>query len=127
MLTCRRFESSQQLQRAAENSPPLKNGTSGEGVAELQDVLFDLRYDLKRSFAKGRADGIFGSETQAAVTAFQADMGLEKDGVAGRLTLAVLDELIKADPRLDAPPPSAAEPDAGQRSGPYHLRPHAHW
>lgn len=128
MLACRRFSWSEQLQRAAENAPALKNGASGDGVWELQDALYDLGYALRRSFKGGRADGMFGPETADAVRAFQRDEGLEPDGVAGRQTLGRLDAMIAADPRLDAPDPlRTAAQDVGDRSRPLYRRHRANW
>lgn len=128
MIVSRRFRSNKQLQQAESNSPPLKVGANGTGVAELQDALCDLGFDLKRTFAKGRADGIFGSETEKAVRNFQQQNGLTVDGVAGRDTIDTLDEIIAADPRLDAPSPAVtAAADAVDRALPLYRRTKANW
>lgn len=77
----------------AEMSPPngtetrtLKRGMKGEDVRKLQSRLIELGYDLPIY----GADGEYGSETVAAVKAFQVDRGLDADGIAGEKTLAAL-------------------------------------
>ena len=62
----------------------LRNGCRGDEVKELQTQLILLGY------SPGTADGIFGSRTEAAVKAYQADMGLTADGVVGPKTWAAL-------------------------------------
>ena len=57
----------------------LRNGLEGSDVCALQELLLSLGYALPRY----GADGHFGSETEAAVRAFQADAGLEVDGKYG--------------------------------------------
>jgi peptidoglycan hydrolase-like protein with peptidoglycan-binding domain len=61
----------------------------GQAVEALQQQLSALRYsgpDGRRL----RADGLFGSNTQAAIKAFQRDQHLHVDGVAGPRTLEAL-------------------------------------
>lgn len=63
----------------------LRLGSHGKDVLELQERLGRLGY------ANGQGhplhpDGEFGPVTKAAVEEFQHDHGLERDGVAGRLT-----------------------------------------
>ncbi|MBR6525327.1 MAG: peptidoglycan-binding protein [Clostridia bacterium] len=62
----------------------LKLGATGAAVKDLQQKLKALGY------LKGSADGDFGEMTEAAVKAFQQQMGLEVDGVAGIDTLRKL-------------------------------------
>ena len=62
----------------------LSNGMSGNDVYQLQATLAALGYTV------GDLDGIFGSMTEAAVRAYQADKGLSVDGVAGPQTLGSL-------------------------------------
>lgn len=59
----------------------------GDDVRELQERLLELGYDL------GRADGIFGRRTTAALTRFQREVGLAPDGVCGPATVAALRRL----------------------------------
>lgn len=58
-----------------------KRGSRGEGVAEIQNVL------LSEGLYSGSADGIYGSETEAAVRSYQERYGLSVDGIAGEKTL----------------------------------------
>lgn len=56
-------------------------GDRGAAVSRLQRMLSTLGYPLL-------ADGIYGSRTRIAVRRFQANCGLEMDGVAGPWTMA---------------------------------------
>lgn len=62
----------------------LEMGSAGEQVTRLQVQLRAL------GFLTGAADGKFGLQTRAAVTAFQRAHGLKADGIAGTQTLALL-------------------------------------
>ena len=62
----------------------LRPGDRGSGVVSLQTRLKQLGY------YNGALDGIYGSGTTAAVTAFQRASRLTADGVAGSRTYAVL-------------------------------------
>jgi uncharacterized protein (TIGR02594 family) len=64
--------------------PVLRLKDSGAFVLDLQQQLVSLGYTL------GEIDNKFGSRTLAAVVAFQADQGLEPDGVVGDATWAAL-------------------------------------
>ena len=59
-------------------------GKYKERIKALQQALLD------HGFNPGKADGIFGLGTQAAVLAFQRSEGLLADGIAGVRTLAAL-------------------------------------
>lgn len=65
-------------------STTLHNGSRGEEVRELQQVLIDLGY------LKGVADGIFGNKTENAVRQFQKRNKLTADGLAGTLTRTLI-------------------------------------
>lgn len=105
MLKTRRLGNDPQLQRASSVVPntPLGSGATGSGVAEIQDLLADLGYDLTRSMKKRGADGIFGPETLAAVKSFQQDYGLKPDGMVGPKTLATMEAIIQRNPPLETP------------------------
>jgi len=65
-------------------SGSLKIGASGADVRAMQSRLVTLNY------LTGSVDSIFGTQTAAAVTAFQRANGLKQDGIAGTQTLGVL-------------------------------------
>jgi hypothetical protein len=70
---------------AIENPTPLLQfGHQGRAVSRLQQALRDA--DL----FSARVDGSFGSETEAAVRAFQRSAGLADDGVVGPETWGAL-------------------------------------
>jgi len=72
----------------ATSKPPitqtLREGSRGNQVKILQERLNSLGYNA------GKADGIFGSKTKAAVMAFQRANGLVVDGIVGPATIAKL-------------------------------------
>jgi peptidoglycan hydrolase-like protein with peptidoglycan-binding domain len=74
--------------------PLLKKGSTGEEVRQLQRALKDLGYD------PGEVDGQFGSETEAAVKAFQGDRHLTVDGIVGEITWLNIDEADMSNPTL---------------------------
>ncbi|MGH3908901.1 MAG: N-acetylmuramoyl-L-alanine amidase [Pseudonocardiaceae bacterium] len=59
----------------------------GDDVITLQERLLELGYDA------GRADGIFGSQTETALRSFQRDYGMLVDGVCGPGTMRALRQL----------------------------------
>ncbi|MDR1631019.1 MAG: spore cortex-lytic enzyme [Oscillospiraceae bacterium] len=61
-----------------------KIGSRGDEVRKVQNKLREL------GFYKGSADGIFGTQTQSAVKAFQRSVGITVDGIAGPKTLLYL-------------------------------------
>ena len=76
-------------QEAAQAEPvktlaTLRNGSRGSAVTALQEMLNGL------GFESGKADGIFGPKTEAAVKRFQEANGLTVDGIAGEQTLTTL-------------------------------------
>ncbi len=58
----------------------LKQGSSGATVKTMQTKLINWGY------LTGKADGIFGSKTKAAVIKFQRNNGLTADGIVGTKT-----------------------------------------
>ena len=97
-LQCARFSSEPDIVRASTNSPPLRQGSRGEGVRVLQLALIDLGLAMSISTHNGTSlpDGIFGAETLKTVMAFQRANGLVTDGVAGAHTIERLDTVIAA-------------------------------
>ena len=67
----------------------LRPGDQGPNVRRLQRALNQLDYDV------GRADGVFGERTAAALRRFQRDSGLTPDGIAGRRTLRALNRALE--------------------------------
>lgn len=64
----------------------LSNGSRGEDVRKLQQALVDAGY----SVGSTGVDGIYGSNTAAAVRSYQQANGLSVDGIAGNETLGKL-------------------------------------
>ncbi len=97
-LECARFSSEPDIVRASTNSPPLRQGSRGDGVRVLQLALIDLGFGMSISTSNGTTlpDGIFGAETLKTVMAFQRANGLVADGVAGARTIERLDKVIAA-------------------------------
>ena len=56
-------------------------GSRGDEVRQIQKKLREL------GFYKGSVDGIYGTSTKKAVTAFQKSCGITADGIAGTKTL----------------------------------------
>ena len=81
-------------------------GSSGDGVACLQQVLIDLgHYD-------GAADGDFDDPTLAAVMQYQASENLFVDGVVGResaIALGIWPDEESLVTRTPPPPPGATD------------------
>ncbi len=69
-----------QTVQAAVGDTLLKSGATGSDVVQLQTELNYLGYNVSI------VDGIFGSNTQVAVKAFQSSQSLSVDGVVGPIT-----------------------------------------
>src|SRR5690606_9760796 len=63
----------------------------GSQVVALQKRLNELGYNC------GKADGIFGANTESAVKKFQKAKGLSVDGIVGQKTIAALFPVSKPD------------------------------
>ncbi|MEJ6951382.1 peptidoglycan DD-metalloendopeptidase family protein [Natronospora cellulosivora (SeqCode)] len=63
----------------------LRVGDRGNGVEEVQELLYDLGYDIL-------VDGIFAYRTRDIVEDFQSSNGLIADGIVGNKTLNLLKE-----------------------------------
>ena len=61
-----------------------KLGSRGEEVRKIQKKLKEL------GFYSGSVDGIYGTATKQAITAFQKSCGITADGIAGKKTLLYL-------------------------------------
>lgn len=76
-----------------DRSRTLRLGDSGAEVRALQELLRNQNvYD-------GPITGFFGAQTQAAVSQFQLQSGLDVDGIAGPRTLAALESRPRTDRR----------------------------
>ena len=67
---------------------PLKEGSSGHPVTVIQGFLKTLK------LYSGATDGVFGSQTKAAVIKFQQNNKLTADGVVGPRTAIALDNAV---------------------------------
>ncbi len=65
---------------------PLRNGSSGPNVVVLQVSLNRISQNYPAIPKISAVDGIFGSQTEAAVRAFQSIFGLTPDGIVGPAT-----------------------------------------
>ena len=83
----------------ASTRPTLRLGSTGNAVSELQAMLILLGY------LEAPVDGLYQPTTEAAVKAFQADVGLTDDGIAGPDTWAKL----LPNPSTELPPPAVPE------------------
>lgn len=75
--------------------PPMQ----GERVRQLQEDLANVGIAIT-------ADGIFGKQTDAAVRKFQAQQGLQVDGIVGFVTQTQLDQLNSGQSRGGSDEPS---------------------
>ncbi len=68
----------------ASSNAVYKKGSTGEMVKQIQRKL------QSTTAYKGKIDGVFGSETEAAVKKYQGWVGLTRDGIVGERTLNYL-------------------------------------
>jgi|GEM_PF-379875 len=76
-------------------APPMQ----GERVRKLQEDLANVGISVT-------TDGIFGTETDAAIRKFQAEQGLQVDGIVGFVTQTKLTQLISGQSRGVSSEPS---------------------
>lgn len=112
-LSATRFAGNVVLEAVYDNERLLKRGHKGTAVRLVQESLLAQGYALP---AHG-ADADFGSETEAAVRAFQIDAGAEKlDGIIGPETMRLLD--MRDPGGTTATGPLATPPPAGVPAAP---------
>lgn len=80
------------------NGALLKLGIRNSQVADVQNYL------IKAQYLSGKADGIFGYQTQQAVKLFQRDCGLLEDGIVGTKTMNALKNFKGTRPRKSLSP-----------------------
>ena len=90
----------------------LYNGSRGDAVRRLQQALISLGY------LNGRADGIFGNQTEEAVRKFQRANRLDADGLAGKKTQSVLFAAENTGTVSEQSAPPAAETASAAASAP---------
>ena len=79
---------------------PLRRGSTGPSVVVLQVSLNRIAQNYPALPKIASVDGIFGSQTEAAVRAFQRIFGLSEDGIVGRATWYQIVRLYTAVTRL---------------------------
>ena len=112
-----------------EYDPPiLRKGDQSQAVERMQQLLVAAGYTLKatKSAANG-CDGIFGSDTNAALLAFQADHGLNPTGICERVTWAALmgeqtPGSAQASPPTEPETPEPEAPDISPLDDPEYVR-----
>lgn len=82
LISCLIYNSTTTLPETNDSVSTLsKLGSRGDEVRRIQQKLKQLGY------YKGTVDGIYGTATKRAVTAFQKNCGITADGIAGAKTL----------------------------------------
>ena len=84
------------------NYTSIRIGNKGDRVKTLQQSLITLGY------LSGKADGVFGKQTQKAVKSFQRSMKLTSDGVAGKKTLIAIQSALASGSTSAAATPTPA-------------------
>ena len=79
---------------------PLRRGSTGPYVVVVQTSLNRIAQNYPAIPKIASVDGIFGSQTEASVKAFQQIFGLEPDGIVGKATWYALVRLYTAVTRL---------------------------
>jgi peptidoglycan hydrolase-like protein with peptidoglycan-binding domain len=77
----------------------LTNGSRGESVRQMQNQLNAIA-DVYTAVPKIAVDGVFGSQTEAAVRAFQETFGLPANGIVDLPTWYRISELYVAVSRI---------------------------
>ncbi len=80
---------------------PLRRGSSGPSVVVIQTELNRIAQNYPAIPKLANIDGIFGSQTEESVKAFQRIFNLTPDGVVGRATWYALVRLYTAVTRLN--------------------------
>lgn len=105
-LNAARFAGDPVLEACFDNERVLTTGSSGEAVRKIQQALIDAGFPLP----KFGVDGMFGSETGAALRAFQAGAGIKIDGIVGPETMQSFDARFSSGPGPTPPTPPGPTP-----------------
>ena len=89
----------------------IKKGAQGDSVVAIQEMLQDLGYNT------GKADGIYGSKTEAAIKQFQKDNGLKVDGIVGNQSITALKTLSSVKDAPDYVKTSAKKSISNAKTG----------
>ncbi len=88
-----RFAGDKTLDKVADGKKILKRGSKGEGVKKVQQSLIDMGYKLEKG-----ATGTYDKDTARAVSQFQAETGIGKDGKVGKVGKETLGALKQTAP-----------------------------
>jgi peptidoglycan hydrolase-like protein with peptidoglycan-binding domain len=120
-LVSSRFSGVPELEQAAvDDSAHLLIGSSGPAVALVQQALSDLGEDI----GAAGADGVYGSDTEAAVVSYKTTRNIlnaqgQIDGIVGKKTIASLDdEIATFDAQLGGCPPDEPGPSVALAGAP---------
>jgi len=119
-----RFAGNPRLEAAFDNSPAIHIGETNDGVRLVQESLVADGFPMPGSTKpSGEMDGGFAAETLSVIKQFQAENGLEVDGIVGRQTLAMLDqlELTRGSPEppvIEQPSPCPSGTDLDENEAP---------
>ena len=78
----------------------LRQGESGDGVTRVQTYLNRISANYPAIPKITAVDGIFGSQTNAAVKAFQQTFNMTQDGIVGRATWNKISQIYSAVTKL---------------------------
>ena len=101
---------------------PLRRGSSGRDVRTIQQQLNRIRVNYPAIPAINTIDGIFGTETENAVRAFQRIFDLTPDGVVGKRTWYRISYIYVAVKRLGELNSEGERPQYDDNSYPGLLR-----
>jgi len=86
------FTAGATAEAATFGSRPILLGTRGQDVLELQMFLNE------KGYREGHLDGVFGPLTSAGLMRFQAENGLQADGLADKETMEFIKKMISKAP-----------------------------
>jgi len=103
----------------------LRRGATGTDVKQLQDSLVKLGYMTQTQVNTGY--GTFGSQTEAAVKAFQKAQGLSASGVVGPATRDAMTKALAAKPPTSTPAPTSGLQLDASRGTPLYKQGDPQW